>query len=196
MEPTRPVGSQQCFEDTNLLPKLSWKPEGMCNRIGDTVSSSMSTSSRTVGMMFNSENCMLNTYQTGSTPELIICHGGTSKNPSQMIRHFPHPSRESHPPLALVIQNHLTLAAWGFSQTSGLSEDAQRIHWTFGEEAQQSQHGEYGSAGVMKGTLIPFEEYLTKLCQEGKEHSTINTNRSMLSVALPPSDGSVIGNIC
>ena len=31
------------------------------------------------------------------------------------------------------------------------------------------------------------------LFQEGREYSTINTNRSMLSVTLPPVDGSVVG---
>ena len=115
------------------------------------------------------------------------------------------PQGESH---SLVIQNHLTLAAWPVSgipsKQAAFQKTLKDYTVPLGEEAQQnnmSQHGENGPCSwCHERNTNPFQvsiysiiEYLTKLFQEGKEHSTINTTRSMLSVTLPPIDGSVIG---
>ena len=107
------------------------------------------------------------------------------------------PQRELH---LLVVQNHLTLAAWPVSGISSRQVVFQKMLKEYtvppGEEAQQNllnQHREYGSAGVIQGKLINITEYLMSLFQKGREYSTINTNHSMLSVTLPPVDGSVIG---
>ena len=122
IKPTRPVGSQQCFRDSSSFAILTFLKTRrdvhvliyQDSHMGGTVSICMSTSSRTVGMVFNSENYSIpNTYQTVSTPELITQHGGTPKNPAQMFKHFPQPSRGVTPfsiSGLLVIQNHLILA--------------------------------------------------------------------------------------
>ena len=75
------------------------------------------------------------------------------------------PRGESHP---LVIQDHLTLAAWPVSgiPSRQVAFQTRLRNYTvpLGEEAQQnhtSRHGESGPAGAVKGVSIPFKYLFT-----------------------------------
>ena len=107
---------------------------------------------------------------------------------------------ESHP---LILQDHLTLATW---PVSGILSRQVAFQTRLRDSWRGSTAKSYESAwrkltswcgerniNAFQVSIYTILEYLTKLFQEGKEHSTINTNRSMLSVTLPPIDGSAIG---
>ena len=103
-----------------------------------------------------------------ASTELVPSSGnvsGNSKSSSPTIRHSPESSKELHP---LVVQNHLTLAAWPVSGISSRQMVFQKTLKEYtvppGEEEQQNlmnQHGENGSAGVVQGKLILFKPLFT-----------------------------------
>ena len=129
---------------------------------------------------------------------------GNSKSPSPTIGHPPESSTGvtsisgAEPPHT----SHLA-SFRDFLKTSGLSEDAQRIYcasWRGGTAKLYESAWRKWFSWCRAREINPFQaiiynitEYLTSLFQEGREYSTINTKHSMLSVTLPPVDGSVIG---
>ena len=113
--------------------------------------------------------------------------------------------REKFQPLML--QNHLTLAAWLISGNHPSRQvDFLRMQSLYCVSWRRSTAKSYepawgkwvswcGSQNVnpFQASIHHITEYLTNLFQESKEYSTINTSRSMLSVTLSPPDGSVVG---
>ena len=128
---------------------------------------------------------------------------GNSKSPSPTIGHPPESSR-GVTSLSGAEPSHARRLAdvRDFLKTSGLSEDAQRIYcasWRGGTaKSYESAWRKWFSwcrareINPFQDTIYNITENLTSLFQEGREYSTINTNRSMLSVTLPPVVGSVI----
>ena len=68
------------------------------------------------------------------------------------------PQEELHP---LVVQNHLTLAAWPVSGISSRQVVFQKMLKEYTVQNLMNQHGENGSAGVVQGKLILFKPLFT-----------------------------------
>ena len=111
------------------------------------------------------------------------------------------PNLQPHP---LVLQGHLSLAAWIVTgktcwQTEFQSKLLNFSAPTLGEQARQeltTAPGNSGVAGVVRVKIDPFcssvasvADHLTELLKQGKSYCTINSHRSAIPAFHPPIGG-------